>query len=130
MLQTLINPGGATFFDRTIASQIDRDSPFSVWGQAPSLDRLQLAVQIAAAVLAILVAFVPRHRTLPQVAALAAAVLIAVQLTADHWFYLYIVWFAPAALVGLCRDVSRSRDRPSARAESPGRALQRTKVLG
>ena len=34
-----------------------------------------------------------------QVAALAAAVMIAIELTADHWFYLYIVWFAPLVLV-------------------------------
>jgi hypothetical protein len=101
MLQTLLDPGLGTFFDRTIASQVDRESPFSVWGQTPSLDWLQPVVQAAAAGLAILVAFVPRRRSLPQVAALAAAVLIAVQLTADHWFYLYIVWFLPGVLLAL-----------------------------
>jgi len=101
MLQTLIDPGLGTFYDRTIASQIDRESPFSVWGQTPSLEWLQHAAQIAAAALAILVAFVPRRRTLPQIAALAAAILIAVQLTADHWFYLYIVWFLPVATAAL-----------------------------
>jgi len=36
-----------------------------------------------------------------QVAALGAAVLIATQLVAIHWFYLYIVWFAPFVLVAL-----------------------------
>ena len=36
-----------------------------------------------------------------QVAALAAAVMIAIEMTADHWFYLYIVWFAPLVLVAL-----------------------------
>ncbi len=101
MLQTLLDPGLATFFDRTIANQVDRDSPFSVWGQTPSLDWLQVVVQAAAAGLAILVAFVPRRRTLPQIAALAAAVMIAAQITADHWFYLYIVWFLPGVLVAL-----------------------------
>ena len=101
MTQTLLDPGLGTFFDRTIANQVDRDSPFSVWGQVPSLDWLQVASQAAAAALAVLVAFVPRRRTLPQVAALAAAVLIAAQLTADHWFYLYIVWFLPGVLVAL-----------------------------
>ena len=30
-----------------------------------------------------------------------AAVLVAVQLTAVHWFYLYVPWFAPLVLVGL-----------------------------
>jgi len=36
-----------------------------------------------------------------QVAALAAAVAIAVQLPATHWFYFYIPWFAPLAFVAL-----------------------------
>ena len=76
MLQATLDPGLSTFYDRTIASQINRDSPFSVWGQTPSAEWLQHVVQVAAAVLAILVAFVPRRRSLPQIAALAAAVLI------------------------------------------------------
>jgi hypothetical protein len=45
----------------------------------------------------------------PQVAALAAAVLIAVQSTADHWFYLYIPWFAPLVLIALAAGVPRRR---------------------
>jgi hypothetical protein len=42
---------------------------------------------------------VPRRKSVAQVAALAAAVMVAIELTADHWFYLYIVWFAPLVLV-------------------------------
>jgi hypothetical protein len=38
---------------------------------------------------------------LAQVAALSAALLIGVQLTAEHWFYLYIVWFYPLLLVAM-----------------------------
>jgi Glycosyltransferase family 87 len=98
LLQTLLDPGLPTFFERTIENQVARDSPFSIWGQVPSLDWAQVTVQIAAAALAALVGFLPRRRTLTQIAALAASVLIAVQLTADHWFYLYIVWFLPAML--------------------------------
>ena len=48
-----------------------------------------------------LLAFVPRRRDLPQVAALAAAVLIALQLSVDHWFYLYIPWFFGALVIAL-----------------------------
>ena len=54
------------------------------------------------------VAFVPRRRSLVQVAALAAAVLIAVELTAEHWFYLYIPWFAALALPALAFSTERS----------------------
>ncbi|HYX77816.1 MAG TPA: hypothetical protein VE727_00520, partial [Solirubrobacterales bacterium] len=96
-----VDPGLATFYDRTIGSQIDRDSPFSVWGQDPSLEWLQTGVKAFAVALALIVAFVPRRRSLGQVAALAAAVLIAVQLTAEHWFYLYIPWFFGLTMAAL-----------------------------
>ena len=86
-------------YDRTVGYQVSRPSPFSVWGQDGSLEPLQTAVQVAAVLLALAVAFVPRHKSPLQVAALAGAVLVAVQLGATHWFYLYVVWFAPLALV-------------------------------
>jgi hypothetical protein len=88
-------------YDRTIGYQAGRPSPFSVWGQAPSLHSLQTVVKGLAALLAVLVAFVPRRRDARQVAALGAAVLIAVQLGVTHWFYLYVVWFVPFALVAV-----------------------------
>jgi hypothetical protein len=96
-----IDPGLATFWDRTLGSQLDRSSPFSAWGQEPDLDWLQTGLWIAVAGLAILVAFVPRRRSLVQVAALAAGVVIASQLAVDHWFYLYIPWFLPLLLAAL-----------------------------
>ena len=39
------------------------------------------------------VAVVPWRRGLIEVCALAAAVLIALQLGINHWFYLYVPWF-------------------------------------
>ncbi len=104
-----IDPGLATFYERTVESQLDRSSPFSVWGQVDGIQWVQNAMFAAAAVLAVVVAFVPRRRTLPQIAALAAAVLIALQLSVDHWFYLYIPWFfAPLALaLAASRPVAR-----------------------
>jgi energy-coupling factor transporter transmembrane protein EcfT len=88
-------------YDRTVGYQAARPSPFSIWGQAPSLHWLQTAVKVLAAGLALLVAFVPRRRDARQVAALGAAVLIALQLGVSHWFYLYIVWFVPFVLVAV-----------------------------
>jgi Glycosyltransferase family 87 len=99
-----IDPGLATFWDRTAESQLDRESPFSIWGQVGGLGWLQALTLAGAAVLAVLVAFVPRRRTLGQVAALAAAVLIASQLAVDHWFYLYLPWFAGLVFVALRGD--------------------------
>ena len=63
--------------------------------------RNETAFKVFAVALAIGVAFLPRRRSLPQVAAVAAAVMIAVEITAEHWFYLYIPWFFGLLLVGL-----------------------------
>ena len=88
-------------YDRTVGYQAGRPSPFSIWGQVESLAWLQTVVKVAAAGLALLVAFFPRRLSERGTAALGAAVLIAVQLTATHWFYLYIVWFLPFVLVAI-----------------------------
>jgi hypothetical protein len=93
--------GVREIYDRTIGYQAGRGSPFSVWGQVESLGWLHTAVKVAAAGLALLVAFVPRRAGERQVAALGAAVLIALQLAAIHWFYLYVVWFLPFVLVAV-----------------------------
>ena len=90
----LIEGGLIDMWNRSVRFQADRDSPFSIWGYW-GLEGPQRIVQIAAVVLAVAVAFVPRTRDVISVAALAAAVLIALQLGVSHWFYLYIVWFAP-----------------------------------
>jgi hypothetical protein len=88
-------------YDRTIGYQASRPSPFSIWGQVESLGWLQDVAKAAAALLALLAAFVPRNPNLRQIAALGAGILIAVELTATHWFYLYVVWFVPFVLVAL-----------------------------
>ena len=91
--------GLSTFYDRTLGFQADRGSPFSVWGLYDIPGRG--VVLAAAAVLAVVVAFVPRRRDPVTVAALGAATLIALQLGLEHWFYLYVVWFLPLVLVAL-----------------------------
>jgi hypothetical protein len=101
MVWPAIDPGLRTVYERTIAYQAGRDSPFSIWGQVPSLEPLRIALLAATAGLSLLLAFRPRRKSLIQVAALGAALLIALQLTMHHWFYLYIVWFYPLLLVAL-----------------------------
>ncbi len=112
MVPTLIDPGLSTFWDRTIGNQAGRDSPFSVWGQA-DLGPLHTIVKAFAASLAIGVAFRPRARGPVTVAALGAAVIIAVLLTVEHWFYLYIPWFLPFLLVALLARNDLAVERPS-----------------
>jgi hypothetical protein len=103
-----IPPGGLhQLYDRSIGSQINRSSPFSIWGQT-SLDWLQVIWQAGCVALALVVAVVPKRRSDVQIAALAAAVLIAFQMAADHWFYLYVVWFAPLIFVALFTAYERS----------------------
>jgi len=109
-------------YDRTIGYQASRPSPFSIWGQVDSLGWLQNMTKGAAAGLAILAAFRPRHPDLRQTAALGAAILIAVELTATHWFYLYIVWFVPFVLVALfaahARTFPEKETRPAPEREA------------
>jgi hypothetical protein len=100
-LPLLPHGGFRELYDRTLGYQASRGSPFSVWGQAPSLHFLQTVSKVFALGLAAVFFFVPRRRSTLQVAALAAALLIAVQVTANHWFYPYVTWFAPLVLVAL-----------------------------
>jgi hypothetical protein len=102
MLWTTIDPGLKVFYERTIAAQAGRSSPFSVWGQDESLEPIRVAILAGTGILAIALAFVPRRKSLLQVAALGAALMLGVQLTLHHWFYLYIVWFFPLMLIALC----------------------------
>jgi hypothetical protein len=107
MLWPAIDPGLHTVYDRTITYQQSRNSPFSIWGQVPSLAPLRTVLLAATVALSLLLAFRPRRKSLTQVAALAAALLLALQLTMHHWFYLYIVWFFPLLLVALATRPER-----------------------
>ena len=72
--------------------------------------------------LAVAVAFLPRRRDLVGLSALAAAVLIALQLGVTHWFYLYIVWFLGPLLIALLGDAEPAeRHAPPTYAEQLGR---------
>lgn len=100
-------------YDRTLGYQASRRSPFSVWGQLDNGETYRSIMTGVALLLAVAVAFVPRRKTPLQVAALGAAVLIAVQLAASHWFYLYVVWFFPLALVALLGFHAGEREEDS-----------------
>jgi hypothetical protein len=98
----LLPDGGfRELYDRSLGYQASRGSPFSIWGQAPSLDPLQTVAKVLAVGFGIALFFVPRRRSPVQLAALAAAVLIAIQVTSNHWFYPYAVWFAPLVLIAV-----------------------------
>jgi hypothetical protein len=89
------------FYNKTLAFQGDRTSPWSLFSQVPELAFLQRPLMALAIFLSILVAFVPRKKTLRRLAALSAALVIAFQLTVNYWFYAYITWFEPFVFVSL-----------------------------
>jgi len=119
LLWPALDPGLRTFYDRTIGIQAGRDSPFSIWGQT-SLEPLRIAILAMTALASLAFAFVPRNKSLIQLAALSAALLIALQLTLHHWFYLYIVWFYPLLLIALAALPARRSQPDPARSPSPG----------
>ena len=96
-------------WDRTLGFQADRDSPFSIWGLYDVPGAVQTVAQAAAVAFAVGVAFL-RPAGVAALAALAAAVLIALQLVVDHWFYLYLVWFAPLVWIALLSPSRRTED--------------------
>ena len=116
----LLDGGLGAFWERSVAFQAQRESPFSVWGYH-DLGLPQKLVQAAGVLLALAVAFVPRRRDLVSLAALAAAVLIALQLGVSHWFYLYVVWFLPPLLVAVLGEFSEADGGP-ARSSPPAPA--------
>jgi hypothetical protein len=108
------------FWDRTLAWQLTRESPFSIWdwGQyhaagIPDLHLVQLPLIAAVLAGAVAAAFYPRTRSPLQLAALTAALLIGFELVLTHWSYLYLPWFFPFAALAV---LAPSRlDAPPAR---------------
>ena len=101
MLPVLLDENLRAFWHDTAVYQAQRMSPFSVWGLWGGLGFEQHLVQGAAIALGLIVAVVPRRRGLVEIAALAGAVLIGLQLAASYWLYSYIVWFYPAVAVAV-----------------------------
>jgi hypothetical protein len=101
ILSWLPTGGLGYFWQRTIEFQINRVDVFSPWALHPGLHPVQTALEVLAVLIAAAVAFVPRERSFLSVCALAGAVTIAIELPATHWYYYYIMWFLPFALVAL-----------------------------
>jgi hypothetical protein len=91
-----------TLVDRTVVTQVTRESPFSLWDWGryraagiPDLHLVQLVLEGVLVAAALAVAFVPRRKSPLQLAALTAALLVGFEVVLTHWFYLYIAWFFP-----------------------------------
>ncbi len=111
-----------TIYERTVAYQSDRGSPFSVWGLYGGLHGVETAVQIAAVALAVVLALVPRRPDLVGLCAACGAVMIALELGLEHWFYLYIPWFFALVLPALFGALSQPPPTAAAGASAPARS--------
>ena len=118
------------FWDRTIPSQIDRHSPFSLWdwGQyhagLPDLHSLQQVLEVALVVGAVAAAFFPRRKSPLQLAALTGALLIGFELVLTHWFYLYLPWFFAFVAFAVLAAEPQAEEAPvTERRERPAREL-------
>jgi hypothetical protein len=88
------------FYERTIALQTNRVTPWTIFTQVPELGFLQQPLLAGVIFLAFVVAVWPRKRTLRRLAAFSGALIIGLQLVGDYWFYPYVTWFEP--FVFLC----------------------------
>jgi Glycosyltransferase family 87 len=96
------------FYERTLHFQLDRVTPLSIWTIGafhpgwPHLHWLQQALQVAVVIGCTLLAGLPRHRKdAAAVAALGGAALVATQMASSYWFYPYICWWLPLALLAI-----------------------------
>jgi hypothetical protein len=108
LLEPSLREALRTFWDRTVAFQFDRDSPFSIWGWGqyhargiPDLASAQTVVQVCTIVLAGVAAVLPHRKGPLELAALTASLLLAFELSLTHWFYLYLPWVLPFVLLAL-----------------------------
>jgi hypothetical protein len=116
----------------SVSYQFTRGSEQSVWS-ALGIDGLQPLAQ--ACVLGLIAAAVVRLRLEPELAhdrarmaALVAAILIGLQLSADYWAFLYLAWIMPMAGVSLLADRRAAAEAvearvPLGRAPEPAAAI-------
>jgi hypothetical protein len=89
------------FYEKTIAFQGDRETPWSVFSQVPELSFLQQPLLAAVVLLAFIVAVWPKRRTVRRLAAFSAALVVGLQITTNYWFYPYVTWFEPFVFLAL-----------------------------
>lgn len=110
LLVALGGLGGPGAMLHAMSYQLSRGSRQSLWSVL-GIQSLQPFGEAAA--LALIVAAAARLATRPEwegetarLAALAGAVLIAVQLSANYWAFLYLVWTVPPVVMSLLSDAA------------------------
>jgi hypothetical protein len=105
LLVALGGLGGPAAMVRAMSYQLSRGSPQSLWS-ALGIQSLQPLGQAGA--LALIASAAVRLATRPEweqetarMAALAGAILIALQLAANYWAFLYLIWVLPLVTMSL-----------------------------
>jgi hypothetical protein len=89
------------FYEKTIAFQGVRQTPWTIFSQVPALGFIQQPLLAAIIVVAFIVAVWPRRRTIRRLAAFSAALIIGFELSTNYWFYPYVTWFEPFIFLAL-----------------------------
>jgi len=99
---------------KAIGFQFTRSSPHTLWGLIGSVPLQQLA---QAATVTLLVGAAITIRRDPdlaadrrRIAAIAAAVLVGLQLSANYWTYMYLVWVLPLITLALLAESTSVRN--------------------
>lgn len=118
------------FYEKTLAFQGDRETPWTIFSQVPSLSFLQTPLTALTIILAVFIAVAPGRRTLRRFAALSAALVILFELTVNYWYYPYITWFEPFIFLALlpATDEKTTLDRHQDGGET--REMERDEVRG
>ena len=115
------------FYEKTLAFQGGRKTPWTIFTQLPEIAFLKRPLQAATIVLALVVIVLPRKRTVRRLAALSAAIILLFQLTTNYWFYTYVIWFEPFIFLALLPATNEKtpldgpRDKPESQAEEQPR---------
>jgi hypothetical protein len=88
-------------WNSTLGYQLSRSPDFSLWAVFFNIGWTQKLLEVAAVGVMLVASLWPGRRTLPEISALAAAILIALQLPGGPWYYFYITWFAPLVIAAL-----------------------------
>ncbi len=134
LLIALGGPGGLADMIHAIAYQFSRGSLQSVWSVL-RIESLQPVAQ--ACVLGLIAGAMLKLRLEPhlasdraRMAALTAAILIGLQLAADYWAFLYVVWIVPLLGTSLLADERAVPHAVASPAPLPGRLEPAAAITG
>jgi hypothetical protein len=108
------------FYEKTIAFQGVRETPWTIYSQLPALRIIQQPLLAAIIVIAFIVAVWPRRRTIRRLAAFSAALIIGFELTTNYWYYPYVTWFEPFVFLALLPATNPKSPLDSSLEDDPG----------